>query len=234
MTSRGRCRVGGPCGSWAASYSLQHRWAQRRRRERKRAAAHRSTSSGHVRSAKTSRARPAGSTSCAFLPAAAPTGAGPRAALRRTTAASRRPGRSPAVTASSAASARGDRRAFDPCRGTCRPGQVKCGTRCCPSGDRCRNGRCCKKCGTRACCDRQRAEKCCGDRCCKKDETCCTSAGRQCAARRSRSARSRSSRETSGSGRVRLRSAVRRSEGTRARGSAARRGRSPCVGGARG
>ena len=70
-----------------------------------------------------------------------------------------------------------DPRTRDACRGACRPGEVKCGSRCCAKGQGCRNGKCCKKCGEKKCCIA--GETCCGDRCCKKDETCCTSAGRK-------------------------------------------------------
>ena len=60
----------------------------------------------------------------------------------------------------------------DPCLGACRPGEVKCGRRCCPRGQKCRNGKCCKKCGDKkACCIA--GETCCRDKCCKAKERCC-------------------------------------------------------------
>ena len=53
-----------------------------------------------------------------------------------------------------------------------RPGEVKCGRRCCPKGQKCRNGKCCKKCGDKkACCIA--GETCCRDTCCKAKEKCC-------------------------------------------------------------
>jgi hypothetical protein len=60
----------------------------------------------------------------------------------------------------------------------CPPGTVKCGRYCCPRGQQCRNGRCCKQCaGPKSqCCDPQ-SEQCCIDK-----KTCCQKATQYCCA----------------------------------------------------
>ena len=66
-----------------------------------------------------------------------------------------------------------DPRTRDACRGACRPGEWKCGSRCCAKGQGCRGGKCCKKCGEKkkACCIA--GETCCRDKCCSAKEKCC-------------------------------------------------------------
>ena len=66
-----------------------------------------------------------------------------------------------------------DPRTRDACRGACRPGEWKCGSRCCAKGQGCRGWQRRKKCGEKkkACCIA--GETCCRDKCCSAKEKCC-------------------------------------------------------------
>ena len=114
--------------------------------------------------------------------------------------------------------------ARDPCRGSCRPGEKRCGRACCRRGEECRRGRCCKKCGDRACCSVTR--RAAAIAAASAARRAAPRRGGRCAARRARSAPSRSCPATSVSGRARRRSAARSSGSTRTRSCAARAARS--------